>query len=64
MWQVQESDIVTKVVDALSFKQKKQLVARSVPTKSKTGSRLLGIPKLDDANEAGGPRAADCMYQG
>ena len=47
-------DIVASQVEHL---QKQQLV-RAANTSKK--NKLLGIPKLDDANEAGGPRSKEC----
>ena len=48
--------IIDKVVETYQFKESKQIKK----TDGKKKSRIYGIPKLDDANEAGGKKSEDC----
>ena len=48
--------LVQRVVETYQFKESKQIKK----TDGKKKNRLYGIPKLDDANEAGGKRSAEC----
>lgn len=48
--------LIDKVVETYQFKESKQIKK----TDGKKKSRIYGIPKLDDANEAGGKKSNDC----
>lgn len=56
MKQVIKSGIVENVLSWAKFKQSKDLKKND----GKKKSRLAGIPKLDDANDAGGKNASEC----
>tara|TARA_Y100000389_G_scaffold161729_1_gene164267 strand:+ start:7847 stop:11287 length:3441 start_codon:yes stop_codon:yes gene_type:complete len=48
--------IIEKVVETYQFKESKQIKK----TDGKKKNRIYGIPKLDDANEAGGKKSSEC----
>lgn len=48
--------LVQRVIETYQFKESKQIKK----TDGKKKNRLYGIPKLDDANEAGGKRSDEC----
>merc|ERR1719401_300913 len=54
---VEKTDIVSAVVLEAQTKMTMQLDKQS---KGGKGKRVLGIPKLEDANDAGGKHAPDC----
>lgn len=51
-----KSGIVDRVLSWAKFKQNNELKRKGGAKKAK----IVGIPKLDDANNAGGPKAEDC----
>lgn len=54
----EHTGIVQRVVNSVRAKQHADLLERSGGGRPR--ARLLNIPKLEDANEAAGPRAAEC----
>lgn len=48
--------LIEKIMDLYNFKEARQLKK----TDGKKKNKLYGIPKLDDANEAGGRRSSEC----
>ena len=48
--------LLERVLETYQFKESKQIKK----TDGKKKNRLYGIPKLDDANEAGGKRSSEC----
>ena len=48
--------LIQRVIETYQFKESKAIKK----TDGKKKSRLYGIPKLDDANEAGGKRSSEC----
>lgn len=52
----EKSGIVDNILEWANFKESKQLKKQDGSKKN----RLTGIPKLDDANDAGGKKSADC----
>lgn len=54
--QLRKAGLYKRVIDTYEFKGKSK--EKKDATKKK--SSVLHIPKLDDANEAGGPRSAEC----
>ena len=48
--------LIQRVIETYQFKESKQIKK----TDGKKKNRLYGIPKLDDANEAGGRRSSEC----
>jgi DNA topoisomerase-2 len=53
---IEKSKIVSQLVDFATNKQNKDLAKND----GKKKTRLTGIPKLEDANQAGGRGAEDC----
>jgi len=49
-------NLFNKIMDTYQFKESKNLKK----TDGKKKNRLYGIPKLDDANDAGGKKSSDC----
>ena len=56
-WQANTCGVVERVLNWARVKSQSQLNKKQGGSKH---SRLRGIPKLDDANEAGGKNALDC----
>ncbi|KAL3187623.1 hypothetical protein MRX96_025109 [Rhipicephalus microplus] len=56
--QMLKRDVVESVVSWVTFKAEKQLGRKY---SSKKHSKLKGIPKLEDANDAGTKNSVDCM---
>lgn len=54
---VAKTGLIELVASQVEHLQKQQLVRAASATKK---NKLLGIPKLDDANEAGGARSKEC----
>mmetsp|Transcript_86709 Transcript_86709/g.135717 ORF Transcript_86709/g.135717 Transcript_86709/m.135717 type:complete len:1216 (-) Transcript_86709:139-3786(-) len=54
---LEKTDILSAVV---SEAQAKMTIAMDKNSKTGKGKRVLGVPKLEDANDAGGKNAADC----
>merc|ERR1719253_1841784 len=54
---LEKTDILQSVV---SLAQAKMLTTMDKNAKGGRGKRILGIPKLEDANEAGGKHASEC----
>ncbi len=56
--EVEKSGIVDRIIDQYNFKEEFKL-KKDLGTKNKK-SRLLGIPKLEDANDAGTEKSESC----
>jgi len=55
---IRDTGIVESVVEWATSRQRSELIKQSRPARG-SGKRLM-IPKLDDANDAGGPNSAEC----
>merc|ERR1719387_488123 len=57
--QVMKSGVVELILDWVKAKQKVDM-GRAMRANTKNLTRVLGIPKLEDANDAGGKNSEDC----
>merc|ERR1719316_1764531 len=59
MKQVLKSGVVELILDWIRAKQKVD-IARQLRGNTKCTGRVMGVPKLEDANDAGGKHSQDC----